>query len=112
LASNRKEKEIEMPKSTSTAACITLWFLFLLAGALPALAEPMCPAGKNESEIPCVPIQYHGGLFLQGFTIYPVYMGQWTQAEIDTQQAFLTNLTEYISGKNAPAGDKTMLPVD
>lgn len=83
--------------------------LFLLLGLSTAWAAPMCPAGPNESEIPCVPIHYHGGPFLQNFTIHPLYMGKWNAAEIEKQQAFLTHLAAYISGENAPAGEQPVL---
>jgi hypothetical protein len=69
----------------------------------------MCPAGPGESEIPCQALQYHGGPFLQNFTIHPLYMGKWSKADIATQQAFLTHLTDYISGDNAPAGEQPVV---
>ena len=98
-----------MSKSTVLTVRIVIGVLSIMACVVPALAVPMCPAGPGESEIPCVPIQYHGGPFLQGFTIHPVYMGKWSKADIDKQQTFLTHLTEYISGKNAPAGQQPVL---
>ncbi len=50
-----------------------------------------------------VPLQYHGGPFLETFEIYPLYYGIWTGSEIDTRQDYLVNLAAYMSGKNAPA---------
>ena len=45
----------------------------------------------------------------QAYTIYPLYFGNWTQDQIDTQQVFLQNLAAYISGENAPAGQQPTL---
>lgn len=36
--------------------------------------------------------------------IYPLYYGNWSSADIATQQNFLTRLTAYLSGAYAPAG--------
>jgi len=98
-----------MRRVTGVSLRIAIGILSILVVVLPGWAQPKCPAGPGESEIPCVPIQYHGGPFLQTFTIHPLYFGKWSKADIDTQQAFLTNLTGYISGENAPAGEQPVL---
>jgi Bacterial tandem repeat domain 1 len=55
------------------------------------------------------PLQYNGGPFLETFTIYPLYYGAWTQAEINTQQQYVVNLAAYMSGQNAPSGQQPMM---
>jgi len=77
--------------------------LSIFAGAQPVWAGT-CPGG---SPSPC-PLQYHGGPFLETFSIQPLYYGQWTEAEIDAQQTYLTYLAEYMSGKNAPTFQQPM----
>lgn len=95
---------------------INSWFLKHLAiealvvlfAMLPAAAQ-VCPNGPNLKDQPCNPLQFHGGPVLANFTIYPLYLGKWSQADIDEQQAFLKNLTGYISGDNAPAGEQPVI---
>jgi hypothetical protein len=55
------------------------------------------------------PLQYHGGPVLASFRIYPVYYGQWSQADMTGTQAYLNGLATYMSGKNAPAGQTPMM---
>jgi hypothetical protein len=69
----------------------------ILAGAWPACAQPYYA------------LEYRGGPVLDTFEIYPLYYGAWNQADIDTQQAYLENLSAYISGQNAPAGQQPMI---
>jgi Bacterial tandem repeat domain 1 len=85
---------------------VAIGALSMLACAVAASAVPLCPAGPNFTNIPCVPLAYHGGPYLESFTIYPLYLGNWSQPDIDIQQTFLTNLTAYISGVDAPAGQQ------
>ena len=66
----------------------------ILVSAGPACAQPYYA------------LEYWGGPVLETFQIYPLYYGDWTTTEIDAQQAYLTSLTEYISGQNAPAGQQ------
>ena len=54
-------------------------------------------------------LEYWGGPVLETFTIYPLYYGAWSEAEIDAQQIYLTSLTAYISGQEAPAGQQPMI---
>jgi hypothetical protein len=79
--------------------------LIMFAGILPAGAQE-CPTGTNQALITCAQVQYHGGPVLEDYTIHPLYFGNWTQDQIDTQQAFLQNLAAYISGESAPAGQQ------
>jgi Bacterial tandem repeat domain 1 len=66
----------------------------LLAGTLPAAAQPYYA------------LQYWGGPVLEQFTIYPLYYGDWSHADIDAQQAYLKSLAAYVSGEKAPAGQQ------
>src|ERR1700688_4994010 len=50
---------------------------------------------------PHAPLRYHGGPILTSFTIYPLYYGNWSRADIAKSQQFLTHLTDYISGVNS-----------
>lgn len=84
-----------------------VWFLIAVVFAGAASAQ-LCPSGPDLKEEPCNPLQYHGGPVLSNFTIYPLYLGKWSQAEIDTQQGFLENLAAYISGENTPSGQQPM----
>jgi Bacterial tandem repeat domain 1 len=87
-----------------------LAILTMFLAALPAGAQE-CPtsAAIFLGLIPCAQVQYHGGPILENYTIYPLYYGNWTQEEIETQQTFLTNLAAYISGANAPAKQQPTL---
>lgn len=71
----------------------------MLVGILPAWAQT-CPTGTEFflQPITCAQVQYHGGPILENWTIHPLYYGNWTEAEIATQQQYLTNLAAYISG--------------
>src|SRR5713101_5040796 len=55
------------------------------------------------------PLQYHGGPILRTFRIYPLYYGNWSNADITAQQNYLTGLTAYLSGKDEPAGQQPMM---
>jgi hypothetical protein len=55
------------------------------------------------------PLQYNGGPFLETFVIYPLYYGNWSQAEIAKQQDYIVNLAAYMSGKNAPANKQPVM---
>lgn len=74
----------------------------LLLGACVMGAWPAC-AQKYYA------LEYWGGPVLETFTIYPLYYGAWSEAEIDAQQIYLTRLTAYISGQDAPAGQQPMI---
>lgn len=55
------------------------------------------------------PLKYYGGPILSTFKMYPLYYGTWTQADINTQQNYLTGLAAYLSGSGAPAGQQPMM---
>ena len=69
----------------------------MLAGALPAFAQPYYA------------LEYYGGPVLETFKIYPLYYGDWSKADIDAQQAYLKGLAQYISGDKAPAGEQPLI---
>ena len=96
-----------MRKVARTSVVFLVGILSVLAGGRPICAA-VCP-GPSGSTIACGPLQYHGGPFLETFTIHPLYYGQWTKSQIDTQQAYLVNLAAYMSGKNAPAFQQPMM---
>jgi len=77
--------------------CLLTSLTALLAAALPARAQPYYA------------LQYWGGPVLEQFTIYPLYYGNWSQADIDAQQAYLKSLAAYISGDKAPAGQQPVI---
>lgn len=52
------------------------------------------------------PVQYHGGPILETFTIVPLYWGHWSEADKDSEQAYLRNLAAYMSGDRAPTGQQ------
>jgi hypothetical protein len=54
-------------------------------------------------------LEYFGGPVLETFTIYPLYYGDWSPADIETQQNYLKSLAAYISGKKAPAGQQPVI---
>jgi hypothetical protein len=80
-----------MQKHASSWA-ITFGLLFLSIG--PAIAGPPPP-----------PLVNHGGPVLDHYKIHVLYWGQWTKSERESEQSYLKNLTAYISGENAPAGE-------
>jgi Bacterial tandem repeat domain 1 len=98
-------EEGEMRKVTGLSV---LGILVMLVGILPAWAQ-QCPTNPFSPLTTCAQVQYHGGPILENWTIYPIYFGNWTKADIDAQQEFLTNLAEYISGENAPPGQQPTL---
>jgi len=55
------------------------------------------------------PLEYKCGPVLEKFTIYPLYYGIWTPAQIASQQAYLNGLAGYISGVGAPKGEVPVL---
>ena len=55
------------------------------------------------------PLQYHGGPFLENFTIYPLYYGGWSQTDLTTQQTYVVNLAAYMSGVNAPGSEQPVM---
>jgi hypothetical protein len=89
-----------MRKVSRLSAALLIGILSVLAGGQDAWAA-VCTA-KDGSTYVC-PLQYHGGPFLEKFEIYPLYWGDWTEADIDTWQAYLVGLAAYMSGENAPA---------
>jgi len=86
---------MRITSATPTAAAIVV--LSLLSGGRPAWAQPHPP------------LEYRCGPVLSTFTIYPLYWGQWTPAQIKAQQDYLTGLTAYMSGAGAPRGEAPML---
>ncbi len=73
---------------------------------LPAIVTGILVSAWPACAQPYYALEYWGGPVLERFQIYPLYYGDWTTTEIDAQQAYLTSLTEYISGQNAPAGQQ------
>src|SRR6202030_663344 len=52
-------------------------------------------------------LDYHGGPVLQSFTIHPLYYGAWEQQrDITDLQNYLRGLAAYMSGHNAPVGQR------
>ncbi|SPF55501.1 hypothetical protein SBA4_7130001 [Candidatus Sulfopaludibacter sp. SbA4] len=92
-----RERKIEMRKAAGLPTAFAIGVLSLLPGGRCAWSQPH------------LPLQYQGGPILKSFKIYPLYYGDWSAADINFQQAFLTNLTAYISGAYAPAGEQPML---
>jgi hypothetical protein len=86
-----------MQKLCRTSAWVLTCFVLLIASALPAFAQPYYA------------LEYYGGPVLEHFTIYPLYYGDWSTADIDAQQAYLRALAAYISGDKAPAGTQPMI---
>jgi hypothetical protein len=84
-----------MQKVKRSSVVFLIGFLSVIAGGRSAWAA--------------TPLQYHGGPFLEKFEICPLYYGQWTQSEIDAQQAYLVNLAAYMSGKYAPTFEQPMM---
>jgi hypothetical protein len=58
---------------------------------------------------PNTPLGYHGGPVLKTFTIYPLYYGSWSAADVTAHQSYLTGLAAYLSGQDAPANTYQML---
>src|ERR1700686_2981115 len=54
-------------------------------------------------------LQYNGGPFLETYTIYPLYYGTWTEAEIDAHHTYLVELAAYMSGENAPPEEQPVM---
>jgi hypothetical protein len=55
-----------------------------------------------------LPLQYYGGPIMRTLRIYPLYYGNWSSAEINAQQQYLSGLAHYLSGDNRPAGQQPM----
>ena len=66
-------------------------------------------AAQDAGAQPYYALEYWGGPVLEHFTIYPLYYGDWSQTDIDTQQAYLKSLAAYISGEKAPAGEQPVI---
>ena len=96
-----------MRKVTRWSAAFLIGILSVLVGGRAAWAA-RCP-GAGGKTVECDPLQYHGGPFLETFEIYPLYYGQWTEAEIDAQQAYVVSLAAYMSGKNALVFQQPMM---
>lgn len=90
-------RRIVLPSKARWATSCLLAVAGMVLGAWPGSAQPYYA------------LEYWGGPVLETFQIYPLYYGDWTQAEIDTQQAYLTSLTAYISGQEAPAGQQPLI---
>jgi hypothetical protein len=52
---------------------------------------------------------YRGGPVLSSFTIYPLYYGSWSSAELTAQQSYLVGLASYLSGAYDPPGQLPMM---
>lgn len=86
-----------MRKTACLTTTILIGFLGVLAEVRPALAQPVYG------------LEYYGGPILESFTMHPLYYGDWSKEDIEAQQSFLDNLADYISGKNAPAGQQPIV---
>jgi len=75
--------------------------LLLISAFVVFSAGPVCASDD--------PLEYHGGPVLEKFTIYPLYYGGWTDAEIATWQNYLVDLAAYMSGDKAPAFEQPMM---
>ncbi len=84
--------------------CMKRFWLAVVAGILLVSigGVPVFADGHN-------PLQYHGGPVLRTFTIYPLYYGNWTTADITAHHNYLTGLTAYLSGNGQPAGQQPMM---
>ncbi len=94
-------------RKRSSLSAFLIGILSFLAGT-PVAWAASCPDGKG-GNVPCYPLQYHGGPFLETFSIHPLYYGVWSAAEIAKEQAYLEGLAAYLSGKNAPTFQQPML---
>jgi hypothetical protein len=74
-----------------------------------AFAIPVMLCGGAAIAQPHAPLIYHGGPVLEKFRIFPLYYGNWSAADITTQQNYLVALAGYLSGSNAPAGQQPMM---
>ena len=81
--------------------CAPTYLLIVVAGLLVGASSAWAQ--------PYYALEYYGGPVLETFKIYPLYYGDWSQADIDSQQAYLTSLTAYISGVKAPAGEQPLI---
>jgi hypothetical protein len=90
----------------SHAAPKPFWAVALL---LTAVAGILMSARPANAQPPYYALEYYGGPVLETFEIYPLYYGDWTTADIETQQAYLKTLASYISGKDAPAGQQPLI---
>jgi hypothetical protein len=63
-------------------------------------------AGIVAGPVAAKPLQFHGGPFLESFTVYPLYYGAWTAADIAAEQVYLEDLASYLSGNDAPASSQ------
>jgi hypothetical protein len=55
------------------------------------------------------PVSYHGGPVLESFTIYPLFWGNWSKADMDAQFSYMQALAAYISGQGAPLGQQPVI---
>jgi hypothetical protein len=74
--------------------------------AIGVVAVLLAGAGAGRAQ---VPLQYHGGPYLEQFTVYPLFWGKWSPADKSAQQGYLRNLAAYLSGESAPAGEEPAL---
>ena len=86
-----------MPRFRRTSTLVLTCLVLLIAAVLPACAQPYYA------------LEYYGGPVLEHFTIYPLYYGDWSTADIVAQQTYLKALAAYISGDKAPAGTQPMI---
>ncbi len=85
-------------RSRWVTTCVLAAVATTLLGAAPASAQP-----------PYYALEFWGGPVLETFEIYPLYYGDWSAADIATEQTYLTTLAAYISGQDAPAGEQPLI---
>src|ERR1022692_3846784 len=90
----RSPRRVEMRRVAGLSVAVMIGFLGVLT-CRPAWAT--------------TPLQYHGGPFLENFTIYPLYYGGWSQTDLTTQQTYVVNLDAYMSGVNAPGSEQPVM---
>jgi hypothetical protein len=90
----RSPRRVEMRRVAGLSVAVMIGFLGVLT-CRPAWAT--------------TPLQYHGGPFLENFTIYPLYYGGWSQTDLTTQQTYVVNLAAYMSGVNAPGSEQPVM---
>lgn len=69
-------------------------------------AATLILAGGLSAEIQ---LQYRGGPVLDELTIHPLFYGIWSEADIVARRNYLVRLADYVSGDNAPQGQRPVL---
>jgi hypothetical protein len=69
-----------------------------------SLASILCFARAARADL-----QDHGGPVIKSGQVVPYYYGPWQSAALNQHQAYLTGLTQYLSGANASANTQSTL---